>query len=123
MPKSDQTMFLSESDSNNTAAPPPKYSASHPKSVGHANNTPWDTSGFSFPPSTNTLDAEKMPSSQAEAARQKSAAVMAALRAGVPGAADAAMGDSEQQGGQGIVPLRWLKGKFSGGKREIKTVR
>ncbi|KAK5129268.1 hypothetical protein LTR08_003647 [Meristemomyces frigidus] len=91
------------------------YTTSPPKSVGHATSSSWNTGGFSFNPNTNCLDAESMPSEKAEAARQKSAAVMAALRSGEPGAADAAMGKQVQKGTQGILPLGWLKSKFSGG--------
>lgn len=65
-----------------------------------------------------------MPSSQAEAARQKSAAVMEALKNGDQGEADRLMGKNEnRQGqllpGQGSRGMKWLKGKFSkGGEKE-----
>ena len=64
-----------------------------------------------------------MPSDAAEAARQKSAAVMEALRNGDQGEADRLMGKNEnRQGqlmpGQGSRGMKWLKGKFSKGEKE-----
>ena len=60
-----------------------------------------------------------MPSDQAEAARKKSAEVMAALKKGDAGDADAIMGKRESKGTQGIVPLAWFGKKLRGiGKSE-----
>ena len=65
------------------------------------------------------MDPNSMPSDKAEAARRKAAEVMAALKKGEPGDADAIMRDQQQKGTQGIVPLRWLGGKFSGKKGRV----
>ena len=54
-----------------------------------------------------------MPSDKADEARKKAMEVMSALDSGKPGAADRVMGDRDQTGTQGIIPLGWLKSKFS----------
>lgn len=93
--------------------PPPAYAeqrAAAPKNQSHATSSSWDASGFAFAPNTNTMDPASMPSDRAEAARMKSAAVMAALREG--GDADAIMGKQQQKGTQGILPLGWLRRKM-----------
>lgn len=86
--------------------------------TGPGTQSPWDTSGFAFSPNTNTLDRESMPSDKAEAARLKSAAVMAALKSGKPGEADRLMGENNVKQGQLVPPgpLKWLHRKFSGRK-------
>lgn len=103
-----------------TRASPPGY-GNESTSSGAATSSPWNDSGFAFPPSTNTMDRNTMPSDTAEAARQKSAQVMAALRDGKPGDADKAMGDAESKGTKGVFPLRHFMGKLSGsGKKQEK---
>ena len=57
-----------------------------------------------------------MPSDAAQAARAKAKKVMEALESGEPGAADKMMGKREPKGNIGIIPLDWLKTKFSGKK-------
>lgn len=93
-----------------------------------ATGSPWNDGGFAFSPNTNTLDRESMPSAQAEAARQKSAQVMAALKSGEPGAADRVMGDQKESGSgrgggggsKGVFPLQWMKAKMGGGGGKAK---
>lgn len=92
----------------------PRYSENAPPMANSANSTSWNTSGFAFAPNTNTMDANSMPSDKAAAARLKSAEVMAALKNGESGDADAIMGKQQQKGTQGIVPLQWLKRKMGG---------
>ncbi|KAF7187137.1 hypothetical protein HII31_11518 [Pseudocercospora fuligena] len=82
-----------------------------------ATNSSWNSSGFSFSPNTDTMNRETMPSERAEAARQKSAEVMAALKSGEPGAADRLMGPQRESGSKGIVPMQWVKSKFGGKKK------
>ncbi|KAK4957306.1 hypothetical protein LTR10_005268 [Elasticomyces elasticus] len=88
----------------------PVYAEQQPPKSGLANSSSWNDGGFAFAPNTNALDANTMPSDKAEAARQKSAAVMEALRNG--GDADAVMGKQKESGAKGIVPLGWLKSKM-----------
>ncbi|KAK5711900.1 hypothetical protein LTR15_012246 [Elasticomyces elasticus] len=88
----------------------PGYAEQQPSKSGLANSSSWNDGGFAFAPNTNALDANTMPSDKAEAARQKSAAVMEALRNG--GDADAVMGKQKESGAKGIVPLGWLKSKM-----------
>lgn len=84
-------------------------------------SSPWNDSGFASAPNTNTLDARAMPSDKAAAARQKAQEVMAALEDGKPGAADRMMGEREAKGNVGIVPIDWVRSKFSRkGKKEGK---
>lgn len=74
---------------------------------------------------TNTMDADAMPSEQAQAARNKTDEVMQALRSGEPGAADKAMGDSHQTGkskGWLSSKMEKLRGGKSAGEDE-KVVR
>lgn len=90
--------------------------------TGAGTSSPWNSSGFAFAPSTNTLDRASMPSAEAEAARNKSAAVMDALRRGDAAEADRLMGKEHKPQGQ-IVPRPDVKGWFSkkfGGKKEVK---
>ncbi|KAK4496392.1 hypothetical protein PRZ48_012372 [Zasmidium cellare] len=70
---------------------------------GPGTSSSWNTAGPGFAPNTNTLDRASMPSSQAEAARQKSAAVMEALKNGDKGEADRLMGKEHKPQGQ-LVP-------------------
>ncbi|TKA76004.1 hypothetical protein B0A55_06672 [Friedmanniomyces simplex] len=87
--------------------------------MSSGSSSSWNDGGFAFAPNTNTMDPISMPSDKVDAARQKSAAVMAALREGRPGDADALMRKQEETGGKGIVPLRWLKKKMTGeGKKK-----
>jgi hypothetical protein len=97
----------------------PSYGKEH-QLAGLATNSSWNDGPFSFSPNTNVMDKNTMPSDTAEAARQKTASVMAALRSGDAGAADKAMGDSEPKVSQGIVPLRWFKSKMGKSKKEKK---
>ena len=98
----------------------PQYSVTVQPSSKHNENymasgqSSWNTSGFAFAPNTNVMDESTMPSDRAAAARRKAAEVMAALKKGEPGDADLLMGDQQQKGGQGVVPLRWLGRKLSG---------
>lgn len=89
--------------------------------TGPGTSSPWNSSGFAFAPSTNTLDRNSMPSAEAEAARNKSAAVMDALRRGDTSEADRLMGKEHKPQGQ-IVPRPNVKGWFGKkfGKKEAK---
>lgn len=84
----------------------------------------WNTmdggSGASWAPNSNTLDRNAMPSDKAEAARQKSAAVMEALKAGDTAEANRLMGKNEVKQGQMVSPgpLRWMAKKFGGKKNQ-----
>lgn len=73
----------------------------------------WNDSGFAFSPNTNTMDPASMPSDKAQAARERAKEIMLALEDGKPGAADRMMGDREAKGNIGILPIDWMKGKFS----------
>jgi hypothetical protein len=77
----------------------------------------WNTSGFATAPNSNTMNADAMPSDKAQAAREKAIEIMNAVKEGKPGEADAMMGKREPQGNRGIIPLDWVKSKFSGGKK------
>ena len=59
-----------------------------------------------------------MPSERAAAARDRTAEIMDGLHNGKPGEADAMMGKREPKGTAGIIPVDWIKTKFSGGKKE-----
>ncbi|KAL8243903.1 hypothetical protein R6Q59_010161 [Mikania micrantha] len=84
-----------------------------PTNPGLANNSSWNSSGFAYAPNTNTLDAGTMPSEQAQAARDKAAEVMAAVKAGDMERANALMGKDETKGR--ILPgMGWLKKKING---------
>ncbi|EME84291.1 uncharacterized protein MYCFIDRAFT_173310 [Pseudocercospora fijiensis CIRAD86] len=86
-----------------------------------ATSSSWNSSGFYFSANTNTMDRESMPSEKAEAARLRSAEVMAALKSGEPGAADRMMGGQKESGSKGIVPLQWVKSKFGGKKKKMEV--
>jgi len=49
----------------------------------------WNTPGFAASPQNNTMDAESMPSKQAQAARERAAEVIEASKNEKPGEADA----------------------------------
>ena len=51
-------------------------------------------------------------------ARMKAMKVIKALD--TPGEADKLMGKREPKGTDGIIPIEWLKTKFTGGKKEKK---
>ncbi|EMC93594.1 hypothetical protein BAUCODRAFT_125440 [Baudoinia panamericana UAMH 10762] len=96
----------------------PAYSA-QPKPVpflGASGQNPWNDSGYAFPASTNVMDPTTMPSEKAEAARQRAAEIMAALKSGHPGAADVAMGKAPANSSSGLFGLRMLKHKVTTGK-------
>ncbi|KAI4721012.1 hypothetical protein E4T48_02641 [Aureobasidium sp. EXF-10727] len=81
----------------------------------------WAPNPFTHAPNANVSDARTMTSSQAVAAREKSAAVMAALKNGDKGEADRLMG--KQQKYDSLVPgIAKLKNKFLGGKNEENKV-
>lgn len=61
-----------------------------------------------------------MPSDKAQAAREKAKQVMLSLEDGKPGEADNMMGKREAKGSYGIIPLDWVKSKFSGSKDKKK---
>ncbi|KAK5174162.1 uncharacterized protein LTR77_001242 [Saxophila tyrrhenica] len=81
----------------------------------------WNTSGFAFAPSTNANDASSMPSDKAQAARERAAEIIEASKNGKQGEADAMLGRREAKGNVGIIPLDWVKTKFSRGKKEKKA--
>ena len=83
-------------------------------------SSPWNDSGFAFAPNTNTMDAQSMPSDKAQAAREKAKEIMLALEDGKPGDADKLMGKREPKGNAGIIPLDWMKSKFSGKAKKDK---
>lgn len=64
------------------------------------------------------MDPNSMPSERAEAARQKAKEIMLALEDGQPGDADRMMGPRKPQGNVGIIPMDWLKSKFSSKKEK-----
>lgn len=67
---------------------------------------------FGWSQSTNVTDRNSMPSDKAEAARQRSEEIMAALKKGEKGDADALMGKSESAGrGMGLGWLNWKSDK------------
>ena len=76
------------------------------------------TGPMALPPGgfTNIMDDKNMPSTQAEAARRKADAVMAALKKGEPGDADAAMGKqpADKHSNHGLLSLRRFGRKLSG---------
>lgn len=72
----------------------------------------WNTSGFASAPNSNTMDASRMPSKEAQAAREKTAAIMAALKAGDGARADALMG-KDQTSGKVMPGAGWLKRKLN----------
>ncbi|CAK3814197.1 Hypothetical predicted protein [Lecanosticta acicola] len=84
----------------------------------------WHANGYGSPPNSTIMNKDSMPSDKAEAARQKSAAVMEALRNGDQGAADRLMGKNEARKGHasGPGPMKWLKGKFAGKDKGGKEV-
>lgn len=57
-----------------------------------------------------------MPSDKAQAAREKAKEIMLALEDGKPGEADKMMGARPVKGNVGIIPMDWLKSKFSSKK-------
>ncbi|GAB1744154.1 hypothetical protein NU219Hw_g1311t1 [Hortaea werneckii] len=63
---------------------------------------------------SNVMDSNSMTSDRAEAARNRSQEIMAALRKGEKGDADALMGKSESTSSG--IGLGWLKGKSDKGK-------
>lgn len=79
--------------------------------TGPGTSSPWNASPYAFAPSTNVLDRNSMPSDKAEAARQKSALIMEALKNGDKGEADRLMGKENKPQGQ-IVPRPNIKGWF-----------
>lgn len=81
----------------------------------------WNTSGFAFAPNTNVNDPESMPSDKAQAAREKAKEIMLALEDGKPGDADRMMGPRPAKGNVGIIPLDWVKSRFSNKKKEQKS--
>lgn len=62
----------------------------------------WDPNPWTPAPNANVTNAQTMTSPQAQAARAKSAEVMAALKKGDPGEADRIMGKKE--GHDSLVP-------------------
>ncbi|KAI6904631.1 hypothetical protein KC318_g1729 [Hortaea werneckii] len=69
---------------------------------------------YGWSQSSNVMDRNSMPSDKAEAARKRSEEIMAALKKGEKGDADALMGKSESAGrGMG---LGWMKWKSDKGK-------
>jgi hypothetical protein len=57
------------------------------------------------------MDPERMPSERAEAARQKSAEIMASLKKGEPGDADKLMGDRKEKSSKNLLQKLGLGGK------------
>jgi len=117
-PNAPPTYAEQQTAKSNAPNAPPTYAEEQPPKSNAANSSSWNDSGFAFAPNTNALDPVSMPSDKAEAARQKSAAVMAALKDGRTGDADALMGDQKETGTKGIVPLRWMKDKIKGGSKK-----
>ncbi|KAI5248460.1 hypothetical protein E4T43_01197 [Aureobasidium subglaciale] len=79
----------------------------------------WNPNPFTHAPNANVSNTSTMTSPQAQAAREKSAAVMAALKKGEKGDADRLMGRQENY--DSLVPgIAALKKKFLG-KKEQKT--
>ncbi|GAB1733046.1 hypothetical protein NU195Hw_g9538t1 [Hortaea werneckii] len=73
---------------------------------GNYEGSEYGQAAFGWSQSSNVLDRDSMPSDKAEAARKRSQEIMAALRKGEKGDADALMGKSESAGrGMG---LGWL---------------
>ncbi|KAH0146645.1 hypothetical protein KCU67_g12160, partial [Aureobasidium melanogenum] len=83
----------------------------------------WDPTPFTHAPNANVSNAQTMASPEAVAAREKAAAVMAALKQGEQGDADRLMGKQEKY--DSLVPgMAKLKNKFLGGgnKKEENKV-
>lgn len=58
-----------------------------------------------------------MPSDKAQAARERAKEVILALEDGKSGDADRMMGDREPKGNVGLLPVDWMKSKFSRKKK------
>ena len=54
-----------------------------------------------------------MPSDKAQAARERAKEIMLALEDGKKGDADRMMGAREPKGNVGLLPIDWMKTKFS----------
>ncbi|KAG9651965.1 cytochrome P450, partial [Aureobasidium melanogenum] len=81
----------------------------------------WDPTPFTHAPNANVSNAQTMTSPEAVAAREKAAAVMAALKKGEQGDADRLMGKQEKY--DSLVPgMAKLKNKFLGGKKDTNGV-
>ena len=77
----------------------------------------WEANPWTAPPNANVANADTMTSPQAQAARAKSAEVMAALKKGDEGEADRLMG--VKQGNDSLFPgMGRLKDRIFGGKKE-----
>ncbi|TKA37357.1 hypothetical protein B0A54_10942 [Friedmanniomyces endolithicus] len=74
--------------------------------------------GASAAQNTNAMDPAGMNSDKAEAARQKSAEVMAALKEGKPGEADAVMGKPDYSKGPSVIDRVKRKVGIGGDKEE-----
>lgn len=80
----------------------------------------WEPNAFTSPANANVADAEAMTSPAAQAARAKSAEVMAALKKGDQGEADRVMGKKEHY--DSLLPgMGRLKTMFLGKKKEDPT--
>ncbi|KAH0264000.1 cytochrome P450, partial [Aureobasidium melanogenum] len=81
----------------------------------------WDPTPFTHAPNANVSNAQTMTSPEAVAAREKAAAVMAALKKGEQGDADRLMGKQEKY--DSLLPgMAKLKNKFLGGKKDTNGV-
>lgn len=78
----------------------------------------WGTSAYVINQNTNTMDPNSMSSDRAQAARMKTAEIMAALKKGEPGDADKLMGKQGAEGNKGTVSTGWLKRKLGGGSKK-----
>merc|ERR1712014_571949 len=79
---------------------------------GNYEGSEYGQAAFGWSQSSNVLDRDSMPSDKAEAARKRSEEIMAALRKGEKGDADALMGKSESAGrGMGLGWLNWKSDK------------
>lgn len=79
----------------------------------------WDANPWTAPPNANAANAETMTSPQAQAARAKSAEVMAALKKGDRGEADRLMG--AKQGNDSLLPgMGRLKDRIFGGSKKME---
>ncbi|KAM0719117.1 hypothetical protein Q7P37_005022 [Cladosporium fusiforme] len=78
----------------------------------------WEANPWTPAPNANVANEQTMTSPEAQAARAKSAEVMAALKKGDKGEADRLMGKSEQMNDSLIPGMGKLKAMFLGRKKD-----
>lgn len=114
--------MASSNDSHSTISSPLIEKPAAKPTPGAATSSPWNSGPFAFAPNTNVLDTNSMPSTTADAARSRTADIMAALKSGEPGAADKMMGDFDgRSAAGGLTGFGKLMDKFT--KKESKELK